>query len=64
MNILYIDWELINFKNFDFPSIILIVIFLRNGGGAVTGEVDNSGQFTGDNFIYLYPGLSFNIYKK
>ena len=41
--------------------MILIVFFLRNGGGVVTGEVDNSGQFTGDNFIYLYPGLSFNI---
>ena len=44
--------------------MILIVFFLRNGGGVVTGEVDNSGQFTGDNFTYLYPGLSFTVYKK
>ena len=44
--------------------------FLREGGGCVTGRVDESGKLTGSDIVYVYPdyltciqGEPLNLYQ-
>ena len=40
----------------------LSLIYSREGGGCVTGKVDENGQLTGQDILYIYPDCRDHSY--